>query len=295
MTLRHLRIFIAVYETLSFTKAGKQLFLAQPAVSLAIKEMEEYYGVPLFDRIKHTIHPTEYGEKCYRYAAQILSIYNEMEDFTKAWSNASTLKIGSSITIGNSLLPTLIKALKDQFPTLDIKVKISNSIAIENCILQNEIDFALIENEPIDNKIIKIAFMQDNLCTLVNKAHPFAEQKEITLEQLSKQPFLMREKGSSVRELVESIFIANQLPIQPQWESTSTQALLRAVENNLGITTLPYQLIKDRYDKNKVVLLDIPKLNLQRNYNIIYYQDKYLVREALAFFDICQRKGNLAP
>lgn len=293
MTLRHLRIFIAVYETLSFTKAGKKLYLAQPAISLAIKELEEYYHVPLFDRIKHSIYPTEFGENFYKYASHILSLMDEMEDFTKDWNTNRTLRIGSSITIGNNILPSLIKSFSKLYPQTDVEVIINNSSVIESAILQNTIDFALIENEPTFEKISKIPFMQDSLCTLISIDHPLAKQDNITLKHLSNEHFLMREKGSSVRELVDSIFIANQFSVKPYWESTSTQALIRAVENNLGVTTLPYQLIKHRYDHSKVILLDIPELNIQRSYNIIYYEGKFLSKTAKAFFDLCKQMENV--
>lgn len=290
MTIRHLKIFVAVYETLSFTKAGNKLYLAQPAISLAIKELEEYYDVPLFDRIKHSIYPTEFGEKFYNYASHILSLMDEMEDFTKDWNTNRTLRIGSSITIGNNILPSLIKSFSQLYPQTNVEVIINNSTVIESAILQNEIDFALIENEPVSKKISKIPFMQDSLCTLVSIEHPLANLKNVTLNHLSNEHFLMREKGSSVRELVDSIFIANQFLVKPYWESTSTQALIRAVENNLGVTTLPYQLIKHRYDNSKVILLDIPELNIQRSYNIIYYEGKFLSKTAKAFFDLCKQK-----
>lgn len=290
MSIRHLKILIAVYENLSFTKAGKKLYIAQPAISLAIKELEEYYGIPLFERIKHSIYPTEFCEYFYKYASHILSLIDEMEDFTKDWNTNRTLRIGSSITIGNNILPSLIKSFSQLYPQTDVKVIINNSTVIESAILQNDIDFALIENEPVSEKISKIPFMQDTLCTLVNKDHPLAKQENISLQQLSNEHFLMREKGSSVRELVDSIFIAKQISIKPQWESTSTQALIKAVENNLGITTLPYQLIKHRYDSDKVLLLDIPELNIIRSYNIIYYESKFISKTAKAFFDICKQK-----
>lgn len=294
MTLRHLKIFVAVYETLSFTKAGKRLFLAQPAISLAIKELEEHYAVPLFDRIKHSIHPTSYGEDFYKYASQILSLMGEMEDFTKNWNTNTTLRIGSSITIGNNILPTLVKTFAQLYPQTEVEVMINNTSVIESAILQNKIDFALIENEPTLEKIAKIPFMQDSLCTLASKEHPLAKQKKITLQQLSNEHFLMREKGSSVRKLVDSIFTANQLSVKPYWESISTQALIKAVENNLGITTLPYQLIKQRYDNDKVVILNSPELNIQRSYNIIYYEDKFLSKTAKAFFEICKKEKTLS-
>lgn len=291
MTIKHIRIFIAVYEALSFTKAGERLHLAQPSVSLAIRELENYYQVTLFDRIKHSVYPTEHGVRLYNYGTHILSLFEEMEKSVTDWKTQSTLRIGSSITIGNSILPSLIKLFKKSCPEVEIRVIINNSSAIENDILQNRIDFALIENEPAFDKLVSSPFMTDSLCTIAHPGHSLANKKQITLKQISRECFLMREHGSSVRELVESIFLMEQISIQPAWESTSTQALINAVESNLGITTLPYQLARPRAENGSVVLLDVPLLNLKRHYNIIYYKNKYLSKTVLDFFKLCKRFG----
>lgn len=291
MTLKHLKIFVTVFETLNFTHAGKLLFMAQPAVSLAIKELEEFYGVPLFDRIKHAVYPTAHGKKLYKYASKILAQVDEMNDSIKDWNMNTTIRIGSSITIGNNLLPQLVNQFQNLYPQIEIKVIVNNTKTIENYILENKIDFALIESDPSFEDITSIPFMQDHLCTISHHNHHLAFKKNISLEELTSESFLMREKGSSVRELVESIFLTNQIQITPSWESISTQALISAVEHNAGITTLPYHLIINRYDKNKIVQLDVPKLNVKRNYNIIFYKDKYLAKPIIDFFDLCKKIG----
>lgn len=292
MTLRHLRIFISVYETLSFTKAGQRLHLAQPSVSLAIRELEDFYAVPLFDRIKHAIYPTEYGEKLYNYATHILTLFDEMEKSIKDWDTQSTIKIGSSITIGNQILPDLLHLFKAIYPQISMEVIVNNSNTIEHYILQNKIEFALIENDPSLDKIASIPFMSDYLCTVAHPENPLTTEKKISLERIAKENFLMREHGSSVRELVESIFLTNQISVKAAWESTSTQALIKAVESNLGITTLPYQLVKEKIREQKLAVLDVPLLKLDRHYNIIYYKDKFLSKAVVDFFDLCKKYGN---
>ena len=79
MTLRHMKIFVTVYQHSSVTKAAGELHLAQPSVSLAVKELEEYYGIRLFDRIGRGIRPTEAGSEFYSYALHIVSLFEDME------------------------------------------------------------------------------------------------------------------------------------------------------------------------------------------------------------------------
>lgn len=291
MSLRHFRIFITVFETLNFTKAAEKLLMSQPAVSLAIKELEEYYQAKLFDRIRRHIYPTEKGKELYQYAYRMLSMFDEMEDALKNWGHAGTLRVGSSITIGNYILPQLISDFKKSYPHIQVKVFIINSSVIEQYLIHNEIDFALMESQPISPDLHHISFMQDQLLTIAHQAHPLAKEKNIPLTTIAKENFLMREKGSSVREVVDGIFQSHQLHVTPLWESASTYALIGAVEHQLGITTLPYHMMKYRYDQKKFVILDVPELNITRNYNIVFYQNKYLSLPMQDFISLCQQKG----
>ena len=131
MTLRHLHIFVSVYEHKSITKAANTLHIAQPSVSLAIKELGEYYGVQLFDRIGRGITPTEAAKHLYGYAIHIVSLFNEMEQHIKNWDNIGTLRIGASITIGTHILPELFKNIILIFAlkSLLISLQPSNNIS----------------------------------------------------------------------------------------------------------------------------------------------------------------------
>ena len=117
MTLRHLKIFMTVFETSNFTKAGEKLLMAQPAISLAIKELEDNYGVRLFERIRRNIYPTEQGKMLYQYATTLLAMYDEMNDVMRNLDEKSTIRIGSSITVSNYILPTLISESRRLFIT----------------------------------------------------------------------------------------------------------------------------------------------------------------------------------
>lgn len=105
MTLRHIKIFIAVCDTGSTTAAAKELYIAQPAVSFAIAELEHYYGQKLFDRISNRLRITEAGRRFLEYSRQIVILFDEMEFEIKNWDSLGSLRIGSNVTIGNNFLP----------------------------------------------------------------------------------------------------------------------------------------------------------------------------------------------
>ena len=168
MTLRHMTIFVTVYQHSSVTKAAGELHLAQPSVSLAVKELEEYYGIRLFDRIGRGIRPTEAGSEFYSYALHIVSLFEDMEKKIKNWDTLGTIRIGTSITIGTHILPALIKSYQEAFPSLRVEAVVNNSGLIEQHVLDNTIDLGLIENQPEHAEIQAMPFMKDQLLSLIH-------------------------------------------------------------------------------------------------------------------------------
>lgn len=124
MTLRHLRIFVTVCETGSMTAAAQILYIAQPAISLAVSEMEEHYKVRLFDRISRRLYLTDSGRQALEYARHIIALFDEMEQGVGGGQAAKELRIGTSITIGSCLLPGYIRELKERFPSLTVQAAV---------------------------------------------------------------------------------------------------------------------------------------------------------------------------
>ncbi len=290
MTLRYMKIFVSVYEHSSITKASQALHLAQPSVSLAIKELEEYYGLRLFDRIGRHISPTEAGTELYRYALHIVSLFEEVEQKIKNWDKIGTLRIGASITIGTHILPSLIRQYQTDYPKLQIHVTINQSAIIEHLVLDNKIDMGLIETQPEHPDVIGVPFMEDFLYAIVPNNHPLAGQGTVNLEQLSKYPFLMREKGSAGREILDACFSLQNINVHPLWESSSTQAIVQGVSAGIGVAVLPYLLIQKDVKEKKVSMLPFEE-PLKRELNVIYHKNKYLTKNMEAFISLCKSRN----
>ena len=131
MTLKHIKIFIAVCDTGSMTAASKQLYIAQPAVSFAIAEMENYYGQKLFDRISNRLYITEAGKQFLEYSRQISSLFDEMEDKIKNWDTIGVLRIGANTTIGAYTLPSIIKNFKQTHPDVIVETTIEQLLSLK--------------------------------------------------------------------------------------------------------------------------------------------------------------------
>lgn len=119
MTLRHMRIFLAVCENdCNVTRTAQTLYLSQPAISQAINELEAYYGVRFFERISRRLLITEAGKRFKGYAVHICALFDEMEKGVHSWEEAGLVRVGASVTIGSQFLPAYIKAYQARYPEI---------------------------------------------------------------------------------------------------------------------------------------------------------------------------------
>ncbi len=287
MTLRHMKIFVSVCREKSITLAAKKLYISQPAVSNVIKEMESFYETPLFDRMSKKIYLTQAGKIVYDYAIHITSLFDELETSIKSSATSCQLRIGSSITIGTHLMPDYIKKFSECFPNIQTFVTIDSSDVIEKLVLENELDFALIEGMIHSENIISTDFIKDELIVICDIDSPLLKSKSVSIDTLSHQHFLMREKNSGTRELAESILSVHNISLNPLWESSSTEAIVHGVSRGIGISILPLQLVQEYIDSNLVARLYVNGLKFHRQYHIIYHKNKFLTSASLEFMKLC--------
>lgn len=285
MTLRHMKIFVTVCRCKSATAAAEKLGIAQPAVSLAIKELEQYYGVSLFDRISHRLYITDEGKRLFEYACKIVLLFDEVKSDIRDWDSFGVLRIGSSITIGTCLLPGYVACFHSRYPKTKVLATIDNSAEIEKKILENQIDFALIEGSVHSDSIARYPFLKDELilvCGAKDKTFP----DEVSVEQLCKLPFLLREKGSGTRELFDSTLLTKGITITPDWESISTEAIINAVARGLGVSALPLKLVEHDLSLKILKQIRIRDLTFERYFYLIHHKDKHLSKSILAFWEL---------
>lgn len=288
MTLRHLRIFVAVCKYNSITQAANALHMAQPSISLAITELENNYQICLFDRISRKLYITQDGEKFLTYATHIISMFDELELGIKDWSEEEQLNIGASITISNTLLCDFIEEYKVRYPKRSLHVTIENSCNLEQKVLDHHLDFALIEGLPSHPQLKKDSFFTDELVLLCANEHPLTQITNLQRNDIISYPFLLREKGSGTREIFDSMMLVHDTSIMPIWESASTSALIKGVQRGFGLSVLPYQLVKHAIHNHEITHLHVVDISLQRDYYMIYHVNKYVNQAMLDFMRMCQ-------
>ncbi len=279
---------MTVYQEESITRAAEKLHMTQPATSLAIREMEEYYHTKLFERSGRGIRVTSAGTRLYPSAARLLSLYDEMDAEMKNWDTSGKLRIGSSISIGSCILPQLINRFSKKYPELELYVKVDSSDVIEQNILENHLDFALIEGSVHSEKLNSSVFLDDELVPVCSRFHPLAGAEDIELDSLKKEHFLMREPNSGTRQLADSSFALKNFQIKPTWESTSTAALINAVSIGLGISILPKRMLEKQLRMHQIASFTIHDLDLKRHYSLIYHENKFVSPTMQEFFDMLE-------
>lgn len=279
---------MTVYQEESITRAAEKLHMTQPATSLAIREMEEYYHTKLFERSGRGIRVTSAGTRLYPSAARLLSLYDEMDAEMKNWDTSGRLRIGSSISIGSCILPQLINRFSKKYPELELYVKVDSSDVIEQNILENHLDFALIEGSVHSEKLNSSVFLDDELVPVCSRFHPLAGAEDIELDSLKKEHFLMREPNSGTRQLADSSFALKNFQIKPTWESTSTAALINAVSIGLGISILPKRMLEKQLRMHQIASFTIHDLDLKRHYSLIYHENKFVSPTMQEFFDMLE-------
>lgn len=275
MTIKQLYIFKVVCEEGSVTKAANRLYLTQPAVSHVINELEVKMGVLLFDRLSKKIFLNETGKLFLEKAIRILDLYDELEKGGCPLEKHAVLRIGSSITIANYWLPAILKRFEAACGDTPIKVNVNSAKIITDKLLNNEFDIAFIEGPIAQKQLTAIPFSSYQLLAVCSPSHPFSSHFGITIADLAAERLLLREKGSAIRDVIDSIFLLHGISIEPSFTSVNSGALLQAAKHNLGITILPDVLIRQEVLNGEVTALPIQDITLTNRNHIVFHKDKF--------------------
>lgn len=287
MTVRHMKIFKTVCECgCSITKAAEKLNMTQPAVSLAVSELENYYGIKLFDRISRRLYLSEAGKMFLEYANTITLTFDDMEKRIRSWEKTGVVRVGASISIGAMLMPEYVKKFAAENPDTKVTVKINRSEELEALLFENKLDFALIEGIVHDQNLVYEDFMEDRLALVAAIGFPTDTIKK---EEIYAYDFLLREKGSGTREIFESTLTSVSCPLpEPAWESMSTAALINAAEAGLGVAVVPYRMAVERLKSGSIREIHIENIKFTRKYKLVYHKNKKLSTTDRKFIEICR-------
>lgn len=286
MTIRHLRIFITVASFNNMSAAAEKLFITQPSVSQAIKEIEEYYGVKLFERLSKKLYLTESGEYLLRHATHIVQSFDEMETKMKNQSENIMLRIGASITVGSCLLNQTLNKLITKDDKIKTQIFIRNTREIEKMLLNSELDVALVEGIVTSKDLMTKPVYQDKLILVVGKNHKFYNRDQISIKELQGEAIISREEGSGSKTIFDNILKDNQIDVNITWSSTDTGAIKDAVLESRGIAVLSSLMVEKELKKGTLHQVSLKELSMFREIFVVYHKNKFMSESLKSFLEI---------
>lgn len=238
MTRKHFTIFVEVCRFLNFSQAAEALNTTQPAVSLAVKELESHYGVALFERMNRRVYLTPAGEALLATAQDVLRGFQEAEE-TLGQGRPLALRVGANVSFGEAGLAQILGRFRQEHPQVRLRALVANSDKIQSLLVENQLDVGIVDGLGVSERLRAQPLYQEDL---VLAAAPGRFPAPATVEELAALPLLLREPGSGLRSSVDRVFSQQGLAPQPLLESTSTAALAQAAKAGLGVAILPEAL-----------------------------------------------------
>ena len=287
MTIRHLQIFVAVADCGKMRAAAERLHISQPSVSQAVRELESYYNIKLFERLSQRIYITETGKKLLPYARHIIDSFETMEGFINDTSSGNVIRVGGSVSVGTRLLPPMIKSLENEVPDVDVCVIVDNTAAIEGKIQRSELDIAVVEGIVRSDELVKKDIYDDELVLVVGPEHELFNHPGIKLKELTKHALISRESGSVERNQFEQFLLEHDIKMKKKWSCSNTETIKKAVLNGEGIAILSRMVIEKEIAAGEVRVLNVENTRMKRKIKLIYHKNKYISQSMKQFIDIC--------
>lgn len=292
-TLQQLRILKAVAAEKNFTKAADILFISQPSLSKQIKNLEKTLGITLINREKNSTSLTEGGKIFLEYSERILAL---CEESCRALNDIKTgergnLIIGASQTIGTYLMPRVLALFAQNYPQINVKIKVDSTRIIAKNVVNQEVDIAVVGGEVPENlkKNLQIEnFVEDELLLIIPKSHPFAtkKRKKINKDDLYHLNFITLHSTSTIRKFIDNILIQNGIETKQfkiVMQLNSIEAIKTAVSLGLGAAFISSSAIEKEVKLQTIEILSIESIKITRVLSIITNRTCYHSK-ALEFF-----------
>jgi DNA-binding transcriptional LysR family regulator len=289
MEISQLEAFVAVVEEKSFSRAAARLHRTQPAVSQAIKRLEDWSGAPLLDRSSKSGVLTEAGETFYDYAKKLLNLRLEARSALEELRalERGRVTVGANESTALYLLPVL-KRFRELYPRVKVAVKRSLSREIHSALLRYEIDLGVLSYNPRNPDLESTVVSQDELCLIVPPSHPLAAQGEVSISELGRESFIAHNVASPYRQMVVETFARCRTPLNIAVEMPTVETIKKFVRLGMGVAFAPRMCIEDELARGEFVAVQVLELRIQRKLRLIYRRHATLSAAAQAFLEVAR-------
>ena len=275
MEVRQYRIFKEVAETGSFTKAAANLYITQSAVSHAVRDLEERAGTVLFDRLSKSIRITESGRLLLEEVTPILAACDALDSRIGSLEKKAPVHLVSSITIAAFYLPGILQSFEASWPGPPVTVEVVPVAAAVEVLRCGKADFALIEGAVPQGPFVCEAFDSYKMHILCAPGY-LPVDKMLSMEEFCGERLLLREKGSAIRDTLDSTLYLAGYTAYPSWTSVNSTALIKAAEAGLGLTVLPDLLVGNELREERLLTVQAEGLELKNELLVIRHREKHM-------------------
>jgi DNA-binding transcriptional LysR family regulator len=284
LDLAALQVFLTVAEERSFSRAAVKLYRTQPAVSIAVRKLEEWVGQPLFVRGSRNGQLTEAGILLKDYAERMLNLREEIrrgvDDLQKL--RQGELSIGVNESSIHALLPALA-VYRRKYSKIHVRIHRVFSREIPNEILNYRLDFGVVTYRPMDPNLIAVEFMRDELALVVHPEHPLAKRRAVSVKDLGNESFVAHIVESPYRQRVMQLFARHRTSLRMDVELPTIESIKRFVEMNMGVAIVPRMCVNMELERGTLMELRIRQMRFPRHLFVLYRRDRALSHAARAF------------
>ena len=286
MDLAELQVFLAVATERSFSRAATRLHRTQPAVSQAIKRLEDELDERLFDRSSKDGRLTEAGEILLDYAQRLTRLKDEAEGAVRELQDLrrGRVLIGANEGAVHVLLP-VIEHFRRAHPHAQVEVRRVPARQMAREVLSRSLDFGVLTFPPRERGLQTLALGEDELVMLISPTHPLADRPRITMEEFGRQTVIAHNEASPARERVLRLYEQRHTSINIQIGLPSLDGIKRAVEMGLGVALLPQRCARTEIARGQLAAVKVPQLRLPRQVRLVYRRSGEMSHAATAFLD----------
>jgi DNA-binding transcriptional LysR family regulator len=287
--LNELQVLQAVAAERSFSRAATRLHRTQPAVSQAIRRLEDELGERLFDRSSKGGRLTEAGTILLDYAERLTRLKDAAESAVRELQELrrGRVVIGVNEAAVHVLLPIVVQ-FREAYPHAQVEMRRVQSRQIPGEVLNRSLDFGLVTFPPGERGLLSVPLGVDELVMLTHPTHPLAPRRQVTMEEFGRQTVIAHNDPSPRRERVLRLFEQKHAPINIQMSLPSLDGIKRAVEMNLGVALLPRRCALSEIARKQLAAVRVPQLRVPRSLRLLYRQTGESSHAANAFLEAAQ-------
>ncbi len=291
MDIRDLQVFLAVSTRLNFTRAGEDVHLSQPSVSVRMRQLEEELGVKLFEQLGKRVALTEAGQLLVPYAIRVIAAMSDARDAIDGLQGLErgALRIGASTTPGMYVIPRTIAHFKRRYPKIEVHLAVKDTRQIEEGVIRNEFDFGFVGGHLAGDEVDVLPWITDEIILIVPLGHRLAGKRSVTPQDLSSEKFIFREQGSATRAVVATHLRKCHIEVAAVMEIENPESVKKAVQNGLGIAFISAFAAETDLKAKTLVAVEIGNLKIRRELKIVYRRDKHLSRAAQTFIEMARK------